>query len=70
MCRPKIDKHKVEPYVPPAPPAPPAKPAELSIDKKGTASKKAAKKRTGKAKLRTDLAVPTGTSGSGVNVAS
>lgn len=63
MCKPKVKKYKVDPYVPPAPPAPPADPAELDIKSKSKTSSAQKKKRKGKSNLRTDLSVNSGTSG-------
>lgn len=63
MCKPDVKQHKVEPYVPPPPPAPAEKPAEIAISTKSKTSSQQNKKRKGKAKLRTDLAIKSGTSG-------
>jgi len=69
VCKPSVKKYETEPFVPPPPPAPPDESAELKISTKGKTSTQQNKKRKGKSKLRTDLAIQSGTSNkTGLNI--
>ena len=68
MCKPNVKKYETQPYIPPPPPAPPEKTAELDIKTKSKTSSQQNKKRAGKSQLRTDLAIKSGSSASGLKI--